>query len=433
MSIYLGVPDRGENAALGKRLARLTLARLLFLTVLLGIVARWYLRDVQMRSFSVQLTFIAIACGFVLAGLYAAVLRVGRGYPALAYVQIAFDQLTWTVLVYASGGANSGLTSLYGLGVLSGAILLGLRAASFAAGLGYVVYFGLCALMFTGVLPPPPDQGDVHYASTLGEFAFPLGLNLLVLVVVTMLAGYLAERLRTTGGELEAATERARTAERLAYLGQLAAGLAHEIRNPLGSISASIELLRDAPMLSPDEQRLCDIIKSESLRLNDLVSDMLDLGRPKKPVPIPCDLRQAALDVVELASRQGRGAQDVQVAYRGPDTPVTVTADSRQLRQVIWNLVKNAVQATAPGTEVLVEIILAEKSGQVVLRVTDHGPGIPPEAQAQIFEAFFSTRSHGVGIGLAVVKRVVDEHGWRIEVHSEAGMTSFEVIIDAEA
>ena len=112
----------------------------------------------------------------------------------------------------------------------------------------------------------------------------PLVNILLVLIVVALLAGTLADRLRWTGGELAAATERADQAERMAGLGRLAAGLAHEIRNPLGSIAGSIQLLRTADGLSDEDQRLCDIIQRETGRLNDLVTDMVDLSKPKKPI-----------------------------------------------------------------------------------------------------------------------------------------------------
>jgi len=411
----LDVGLRDETSSLGRRLAALTLFRLVFLSVLMGILGRWYLRELEWRAFSVQVALVALGCAFALAGLYSAWLRNGRRLRHLAYTQLLFDQVTWTALVYVSGGATSGATSLYGLTTLSAAIVGGLDAATVSGLFGYSLYAGLCSLMVAGIIPPPPDQTDVSYALTLRQVVYPLGLNGLMLLVVTLLSGYLAERLRLAGGRIAEATERAVNAERLAQLGRLAAGLAHEIRNPLGSISASIELLRDGTGLSEDDRRLCDIIRNESTRLNDLVSDMVDLARPKKPEITDTDLVEAAREVVSLAARSGRSSQDVRVVMdTGGLAHFAVQADSRQLRQVIWNLVRNAVQSTAPGTEVMVRVVVQRR--HVAIEVSDAGPGIAPEAREHLFDAFFTTRSHGAGIGLAVVKRIVDDHGWSIDV-----------------
>ena len=429
MKIQLGLPGEKQAPILAKRLAATTLLRLVFLSALLGILGQWHLRQVQWRAFSVQVAIIALAVGFALAGIYAITLRSGRHYRILAYVQLIFDQATWTVLVYLSGGATSGATSLYGLTVLTGAVLGGLGAATTAAAVGFGFYMALCLLMITGVLSVPPDQLDVPYATTLQATIGPISLNLLVLLVVTLLTGYLAERLRLTGGKLEKATERALQAERLAYLGKVAAGLAHEIRNPLGSISASIELLRDAPGLSNDDRHLCDIIRGESSRLNDLVGDMLNLAKPRQPEITTVDLAAAAREIMTLAQQSGRGAKDVNVVVHGPDHPILIQADAAQLRQLIWNLVRNAVQSTNPNTDVQICIQTSSHHTQV-LEIVDQGQGISDEVKRHLFEAFFSTRSRGSGIGLAVVKRIADDHGWSLEVESEEGVgTIFRVII----
>lgn len=431
MKIRLGLPKGHEQSALGSRLASLTLLRLVFLSALLGIIGRWHLREAQLRAFSVQVALIALAVAFALAAGYAIVLRSGKHYRQLAYVQLIFDQITWTVLVYVSGGATSGATSLYGLTALTGAILDGLSAAAIAAAAGFALYATLCILMITNVIGVPPDQLDVPYATTLQDAVAPLSLNLLVIIVVTLLAGFLAERLRLTGGKLEEATERVVRAERLAYLGRVAAGLAHEIRNPLGSISASIELLRDAPALSEDDRRLCDIIHAESSRLNDLVGDMLDLAKPKPPEIVETDLEAAARDVVTLAQRSGRGAEDVDVALivRGPPGPRNILADPAQLRQLLWNLVRNAVQATAPNTEVVVVIHTPTNEDQR-FEVKDLGSGIAADVRPHLFEAFFTTKVRGAGIGLAVVKRIADDHGWGVDVESDEGKgTTFRIIV----
>jgi signal transduction histidine kinase len=415
----LGIPDRLAGAPLPRRLAWVTGARLLFLTALLALLGAFYLRGgARLGSFSIQVALVTLTVSFALAGVYATLLRSGRYLERVGEVQLVLDQITWTIVVYLSGGASSGATSFYGLSCLVGATLTGLRGAAIAGVAGGICYGTLAALLHFRVLPPPPDQPPQLYRLTTDEIAYHGLVNLLVLVVVTLLAGYLAERLRLTGGRLVQAEERAEQAERMAMLGRLAAGLAHEIRNPLGSIAGSIQLLRTASGLSDEDRQLCEIVQREAARLNDLVTDMMDLARPRKPQIGRVDAAQIAREVVELASKSGRAVSDVEVVYSGSER-ATVSADGAQLRQLVWNLVRNAVQASSAGDTVRVEVEAVD--GRIRLQVADRGIGIDDEAKSRLFDAFFTTRSQGTGVGLAVVKRIADEHGFRIDVLSREG------------
>jgi len=418
MRISLGLPDMVQSSALPRRLAMLTAARMVFLSVCLALVGLFYLRGASLGSTTLRISLVLLVVSFALAGLYAALLRLGRGLALVADAQIVLDQVAWTVVAYLTGGASSGAASLYGLSGLVGAALAGSRGAALAAGSGVILYSSLVLLLASGTLAPPPDQPAVIYQLSGDEIRFYLAVNALVQLVVALLAGTLAERLRWTGGELAIATERADRAERMAALGRIAAGLAHEIRNPLGSIAGSIELLRTTPLLSSDDQKLCDIIAREASRLNDLVTDMMDLSRPRRPELGPVDVAQIAQDVVVLSGRSGRSVSDVQVVYEGP-TALTIEADGAQLRQLVWNLVRNGVQASSPGRPV--RVVLATDQRGPLLSVIDRGIGIDAEARERLFDAFFTTRSQGTGMGLAVVKRIADDHGFPIDVESDAG------------
>jgi len=413
-----------SDERLSSRLAWLTGLRLGFLTLLLVTIAFFYLRGaLGVYPESQAIGFGTIAAAFALAALYAAVLRTGKNLQRLAEAQIVLDQLTWTAIVYISGGATSGATSFYGLTCLVGAILIGLRGAALAAVSGFGIFLVLCASFALGWIHPPSDQLAANYVVTWDGMFYPLAINALGIVIVALLAGYLADRLRATGGALAAANARVIAAERLAMLGRIAAGLAHEIRNPLGSISGSIEMLREAPGLSEEDRRLCDIVHGEAARLNNLVSDMMDLARPKKPAPADVDVAALAREVVELASRSERsGAGDVEVRYLGPEGAVLARCDASQMRQVLWNLVRNGVQASGAGSTVTVAVVDTD-DGRVRMSVSDEGPGISEDAADKIFEAFFTTRSHGAGIGLAVVRRIIDDHaplGATIEVRNNS-------------
>ena len=416
----LGIRTEAESP-LSTRLSMVMGLRLLVLSIFLGVTAIFYSGGLPAGGFSSRVAVFALVAAFAAALVFAVLLRRGRALDRVALAQLVSDQLTWTAFVYITGGVASGGTSLYGLTCLSGAILLGLRGALVAAISGVGAYTLLCAGFVTGVLPRPVDLPIEAYAIHWADVRYPLMVNVLALGFVTLLASYLAERLRTTGGRLAQATARDEEAERLAALGRIAAALAHEIRNPLGSIAGSIELLRTGGTLSAQDQELCGIITRETARLNDLINDMLDLSRPRTPAKSRFDIAGLARDVVALAAQSGRGS-DVSVRYDGPAVAL-VEADPAQMRQVVWNLLRNAVQASTAGEEVVVR--LEALGDRIALSISDNGPGVPADARDRLFDAFFTTRSHGVGIGLAVVKRILDDHGFAIEVENgpERGTT----------
>jgi signal transduction histidine kinase/3D (Asp-Asp-Asp) domain-containing protein len=413
----LGIPP-GVETHLGRRLITLTVVRLGVLGLMTVIIEFYYFRELPFGGYSSAVASTTVGVAFFLSALYAIGLRRGRHLEKIAFVQLATDQMIWTAIVYISGGATSGSASLYGLTCVSGAILLGTPGAVWSVAWATVTYLALCIGLTTRMLPAPPDQAPQAYLVDPQQIVYPAFATIVATALVASLAAYLAERLRTTGGRLEEATKRAEEAERLAMLGRLAAALAHEIRNPLGSIRGSVELLRTGGQLDPDDQHLCQIVEREVARLNDLVTDMVDLSRPRQPDRVPTDLAATTRNVVELARGSGRG-EDVAISYVGP-TAQGIFADPAQMRQVVWNLVRNALQASAPGGEVTVTLS-GEADGDILLSVQDRGAGIPSSRRDEVFDAFFTTRAHGVGIGLAVVKQVVDAHGFSIRLDSEEG------------
>ncbi len=206
--------------------------------------------------------------------------------------------------------------------------------------------------------------------------------------------------------------------ERLAVLGRLSAGLAHEIRNPLGSISGSVQLVRESPDLDDEERKLLGIILDEVERLDDLVSTMLQVGRPREPQRSDEDLRLTVDTVVEMARRGPAAAKGVTIDRSVPPEPVPAWVDRDQVRQVLWNLVKNALQASPPGTVVRVKTV-RNPDASAVLEVSDEGQGIDPGQRDKVYNMFYSERTHGAGIGLALVRQIVDAHGGTIEIQSE--------------
>jgi two-component system sensor histidine kinase PilS (NtrC family) len=208
--------------------------------------------------------------------------------------------------------------------------------------------------------------------------------------------------------------------ERMATIGQLAAGIAHEIRNPLASMSGSIELLKEGSAVSEDDRTLMTIVMREIDRLNALISELLDYANPRPRETAALDLT-VLIDETVKVFRQDRSRGDVEVeTILPPPGSMQITADPAKLRQVIWNLVRNAADAaTSGGGHVAVSV--GEEDGAVIVSITDDGPGISTENQSRIFDPFFTTKKRGTGLGLAMVHSIVTEHGGTIDVDSEPG------------
>ncbi|MGH9638930.1 MAG: sensor histidine kinase [Bryobacteraceae bacterium] len=220
--------------------------------------------------------------------------------------------------------------------------------------------------------------------------------------------------------------------ERLAALGQLTAGLAHELRNPLGTIKASAEMLakpstRQRPELMAE---MAEYIGSEADRMNGLVSTFLDFARPLKLHPVQAELRPVLEDISQSLNEAAH-SRGITVAIELHPEPFSFTFDPALLRIAISNLMQNAIQASAAGGRV--DMRAEERGGNILIFVSDHGEGIQPQHLENIFNPFFTTKSTGTGLGLAIVSRIVDEHHGRVTVFSQPGAgTTFELTLPKE-
>jgi two-component system sensor histidine kinase PilS (NtrC family) len=216
--------------------------------------------------------------------------------------------------------------------------------------------------------------------------------------------------------------ERIRIADRLAGVGELAAGLAHEIRNPLASIAGSSQMLRESPDMRGDARTLLDIIERESTRLNGLISDFLAYTGPSLRNVGPVNVSDLIGEVVD-GVRAGEAREKGVRVEKLPLKNLFVDGDAEQLKQVLWNLARNAVQATPEGGRVRLDLFPQVRQGEryVVTTVSDTGTGIDPACTDKIFNPFFTTKEGGTGLGLAISQRIVQMHRGFIEARSQPG------------
>jgi two-component system sensor histidine kinase HydH len=231
-----------------------------------------------------------------------------------------------------------------------------------------------------------------------------------------------AEQLAEANQSLREAEEAVRRSDRLAALGQLSAGLAHELRNPLGTIKASAEMLgRSVAAENEVAREVAGFISSEVDRTNALVTRFLEFARPLKLRLEPADLARVLDRAVELVEREASVHRVAVFKNYSPEIP-RLPMDAELMERVFSNLLLNAVQATPPDGAVTIKTRAGD--GMAEIAVIDRGSGIDPQMMSTIFNPFVTTKPDGVGLGLAIVSQIVDEHGGRISVESEVGKGS---------
>jgi signal transduction histidine kinase len=218
---------------------------------------------------------------------------------------------------------------------------------------------------------------------------------------------------------------RAREAERLAELGTLTGGLAHEIKNPLSTVQLNLQLL--AEDLTPDNPAYPRIVnrlrtvQKETSRLRDILDDFLRYAGQLELDRRPTDLNDILEDLVDIFLPQAQ-AQRAKLRLRRSEDPLVADVDPKLIKQALLNLMINALQAMPEGGELILSA--ARQDGQALVDVIDTGKGIPPEAIDKIFDAYYTSKKGGTGLGLAMTRRIVREHGGQLSVKSEPGKGS---------
>jgi two-component system sensor histidine kinase PilS (NtrC family) len=526
------------------RLSTLIAARVVIGTLLLG--SAILIQISRPGAFPVDPFFTLIGLTYALSVVYLATLRFAERHPWLVDLQFGLDAVLVSAFIHVTGGIASNFSSLYVLPVIAASMIRSRRVAMQVASLSAMLYLALVLVQYVDVGLPAQVKRftPVVELPTLGVARYTVAINLGGFFAVALLAGSLAESLRSAGARLEYASHEirdlrkynenvinsllsglvttdaeariltfnraasvilgipstqairhdaidvlqlpadtrtglaglgdartlridtqhrtgdgrsidlgltaspltfpdgragflfmfqdvtdmrrlernARLQQRLAAVGEMAAGIAHEIRNPLASMSGSIQVLRQELTLSDEQAQLMDIVLRESERLNDTIKSFLAYARPQRFALAKIDIRRVVQDAALLLRNSAEVQAHHTIGVEVPADPVWCEADENQIRQVIWNLATNGLRAMAQGGRLLLTAATAsDGSGATLLTVEDQGRGIPAEDLDVIFQPFHSSFDKGTGLGLAIVHRIVTDHNGTINVSSRVG------------
>jgi two-component system sensor histidine kinase PilS (NtrC family) len=530
------------DPTLRRKLLWLIIARVVVVTLLLGSAILVYLSFPALLP--VNAFFFVIALTYCLTAVYALLLKQTGEHPWIAELQLIFDAVIVSALVYMTGGILSYFATLYTLPIIAASTIRSRRGGVLVGVLSSAIYMALVLAQYLS----SSSAGLPAMAEALPPLRialFSVGLNVFGFLAVALLSGYLAEGLRRADAQLRSASNQlsdlqafsqhvidslasglattdvegriitwnsaaeattgvaapeavgqsiahvlqweeglsalsgagtgrrplprvelelaradgksieiglstailrtprgetgfvftfrdvtearreeraARVQQRLAAVGQMAAGIAHEIRNPLASMSGSIQILRQELPLTGEQSQLMDIVIRESDRLNDTIRSFLDYARPQRKPAVRVDVREILTETAALLQNSAERLPTHSVTVHVPPDPACCLADEAQIRQVVWNLASNALRAMPDGGVLRMSVAAHESPDEerhLTIAVRDEGVGIAPADLEDILQPFRGGFARGTGLGLSIVHRIVSDYGGDLQVASK--------------
>ncbi|HVW11224.1 MAG TPA: ATP-binding protein [Bryobacteraceae bacterium] len=385
------------------------------LAILFGVLI-YFAHDYQQKLLLLGLALLQLVEGRI------SFLSTARGRMASVVLQLALS----CELMHLDGGIASPYYPILLFPVVSTASSLGLTATVTVSVVAVGAYLSFLLLVDWSQAELSPDAWHTLTIRAVLMAATAVLVNALARLIHLQTARYkaTAEQLAAANESLQEAEAAVRRHERLAALGQLTAGLAHELRNPLASIKGSADLLARRSSSDPMSRELGDIISSEVDRTNLLVTRFLSFARPLEP-------QREIVDITEVIERAANHANVEIIRDYSPAVP-KLSIDPALMEQVFINLLSNAAQASDSGAPITVST--RRTAHRIEIDVIDRGSGIPPDKIETIFNPFFTTKQSGVGLGLAIVSKIVNGHGGKMTVDSEPGKGStFRVCLPLES
>ncbi len=400
------------------KLKWLMFARVLFTTLLLSSTIILQLNEKIPPLAKSLLVLYGIIIGiFLLSVQYTMIFNRVKQVIKFTYIQICIDTFIVTLIIFVTGSFSSIFSFLYLVVLIYTSMLLFRKGSMIMAALCCLQYGIMIDLEYYGVLKPFMVQESMISAGyAWSHVIYKIMITMVACFAVAFLSGLLAEQARKTKKELSALEQHVKRVEKMAAIGEMGAGLAHEIKNPLASLAGSIQLLKNDSNSNPDQDKLMQIILREADRLSDLVSNFLLFAKPPASRLESIELDKVLLETIELFEKDntcmGRISVNKQISYG-----IRIEMDPVHLRQVLWNLLINAAEAIEGSGSIDINLY-SEKNKYACIEISDNGSGISDKIIKSIFDPFFTTKKSGTGLGLSIVHSILEAYDSRLDVES---------------
>ena len=338
---------------------------------------------------------------------------------ALAYFQTVADTILVTAIIFVTGGFHSIFTFLYLLVIIYSAMLLLQKGSFVMAVLSSFQYGLLIELEYFKIITPfvgsPPLAASVDEAQIL----YRIIITIAACFAVAALSGILSFQLKTARQDLKITQEHLKRVEKMAAMDEMISGIAHEIKNPLASLSGSIQLLRDEIQPDGENAKLMQIILRETDRLKQIVNDIRLISKPGRANAKKVNMERAIEDVKILFLNTPDWKSRIRLITK-LEKDMTIFIDPVHLQQILWNLVKNAAESINGDGKITITLN-SPRNKKIYLTIQDTGQGIDPEQAPHIFDPFYTTKHEGTGLGLSIIHRIIVAYDGMIDFESVPG------------
>ncbi|MDY0376182.1 MAG: ATP-binding protein [Desulfobacterium sp.] len=357
----------------------------------------------------------------------AAVLPQIKTKVLFAYGQFMVDTLFITAIIFVTGKSESIFTFLYLVGIMGSSMLLPRAGSIIIAAFSSVLYAVLVFFENYYMFDFHGAGSGLSMMTAWSQMVYRVVIIALACFAVAFLSGILAFQVRRARRDLRVVERHLKRVERMAAMGEMVAGMAHEIKNPLASISGSIQLMAENTEPGSPDSRLMQIVLRETQRLNAIVTDFLLFAKPKSGNVKEMRLDLAIGELVSLFRQDPLCVGRIEIRVK-LDSPVMITMDPGHLKQVLWNLLKNSAESIE-GTGIISIRLKVSRTDGIYLTISDTGCGIKEESQGIAFDPFFTTKRSGSGLGLSIVHRIIDSYQGVIDFETIPGKgTTFTLI-----
>ncbi len=363
----------------------------------------------------------------VLSILYIFWLNRKKGLLILAYFQTVLDTFLVTGIIYVTGSFDSVFTFLYLLVIIYASMLLLLKGSFVMATFSSLQYGLLIELEYYRIIPGFMGQYPPSMGMDETQIIYRIIIIIAACFAVAILSGILSLQLKSARQDLKITQEHLKRVEKMAAVDEMISGIAHEIKNPLASLSGSIQLLKEDTKAGSYEDKLMQIILRETERLKQISNDIRLFAKPSKANARQVEMTQAIEDVAALFLNTKKWKTRIQIATK-IEKGLFVTIDPVHLKQILWNLVKNAAESIETQGKINIRLN-SPRNNRIYLTIRDNGMGIDPGKAKHIFDPFYTTKPEGTGLGLSIIHRIIETYDGMIDFESIPGKGTLFTII----